>query len=147
VTRPAGMPLGLRLARSSKAIGQAFNAELAEAGGSLPVWLVLSSLAAADWPTQGDLAQSLGIEGATLTKHLDGLEAAGLVERRRDTGDRRAVRLELTDAGRELHERLRDVAIAFDRRLRTGVSSTEVEQLGDLLARLERNARDTGDHS
>jgi MarR family transcriptional regulator for hemolysin len=135
------MPVGLRLARSSKAIGYAFNAVLAEAGGSLPAWLVLSSLTSTQWPSQADLAQSLGIEGATLTKHLDGLEQAGLVRRQRAPDDRRAVRLELTDEGRALHARLLEVVIAFDRRLRAGLSEKELATLDDLLRRLEANVR------
>jgi MarR family transcriptional regulator for hemolysin len=142
MTRPGRMPVGLRLARSSKAIGYAFNAALAEAGGSLPVWLVLSSLTSTSWHAQVDLANALGIEGATLTRHLDGLERAGLVRRHRDPSDRRAVRLELTDAGRALHGELLSVVIAFDRRLRAGLTEAELAQLDELLTRLERNVRD-----
>ena len=74
VTRPAGMPGRPAPGRTAKLVGHAFNTALAEAGGSIPVWLVLSSLSATDWPTQADLAHSLGIEGATLTRHIDGLE-------------------------------------------------------------------------
>ena len=141
MTRPARMPVGLRLARSSKAIGYAFNTALAEAGGSLPIWLVLSSLSSADWPTQADLAHSLGIEGATLTRHLDGLEAGGLVRRTRGSDDRRAVRVELTENGRALHATLLGVVIAFDKRLRTGLTEAELATLDDLVTRLERNVR------
>ncbi len=143
MTRPARLPVGLRLARSSKAIGYAFNAALAEAGGSLPVWLVLSSLSSTDWPTQVDLANALGIEGATLTKHLDGLEEAGLVRRRRDSDDRRAMRVELTDAGRALHGALLGVVIAFDKRLRAGLTESELVRLDELLQQLEENVRAT----
>jgi MarR family transcriptional regulator for hemolysin len=141
MVKPVRMPVGLRVARSSKAIGYAFNAALAEAGGSLPVWLVLSSLTSAEWPAQVDLAKSLGIEGATLTRHLDALEEAGLVRRRRDPEDRRAVRLELTDEGRALHAELLSVVIAFDKRLRTGLTEAELGQLDTLLTRLEGNVR------
>ena len=141
VNRPTRMPVGLRLARSSKAVGHAFNAALEEGGGSLPVWLILSSLTAADWPAQAGLAASLGIEGATLTRHLDRMEEAGLLRRRRDPDDRRAVRLELTDRGRTLHGELLAIVIAFDRRLRAGLTEEELVLLDELLTRLERNAR------
>src|SRR6266446_3713846 len=113
--RPDGPPLGLQLAVTAKAVGRAFNAALAEAGGSLPVWLVLSSLESEPRRTQLDLARAVGIEGPTLTRHLDGLEQSGLVERHRDTADRRAVRVELTDAGKLLHRELRQAVIAFNK--------------------------------
>lgn len=138
------MPVGLQLARVSKSVGRAFNAALAEAGGSLPVWLVLSSLRSAQWRSQLELAQALGIEGATLTRHLDGLEEAGLVRRMRDPDDRRAVRVELTNDGSALHGRLLDVVIRFNRRLLRGLEASELEQLRAVLDRLERNAQATG---
>ena len=137
------MPVGLQLARASKTVGRAFNAALADAGGSLPVWLILSSLRSATWPSQLELAQALGIEGATLTRHLDGLEAAGLVRRARDPDDRRAVQVELTDDGAALHGRLLDVVIRFNRRLLAGLTETELDELRLVLDRLERNARET----
>lgn len=143
MTKPRGMPVGLQLARVSKAVGRAFNAALADAGGSLPVWLILSSLRSTTWPSQLELAQALGIEGATLTRHLDGLEAAGLVRRARDPDDRRAVQVELTDDGAALHGRLLDVVIRFNRRLLAGLTESELDELRLVLDRLEHNARET----
>jgi MarR family transcriptional regulator, transcriptional regulator for hemolysin len=134
-------PIGLHLANTAKTVSRAFNAALAEAGGSLPIWLVLTSLRGEQWRTQLELARSLGIEGPTLTRHLDGMERAGLVERRRDPSDRRAVQVELTDAGRELHNRLRSKVIAFDERLRSGLGAEELDQVRAVLARLEHNVR------
>jgi MarR family transcriptional regulator, transcriptional regulator for hemolysin len=139
--RPTQTPIGLQLASAAKTVSRAFNAALAEAGGSLPIWLVLTSLRGEQWRTQLELARSLGIEGPTLTRHLDGMERAGLVERRRDPSDRRAVQVELTDAGRELHSRLRSSVAAFDERLRSGLGAEELDQVRAVLARLEHNVR------
>jgi MarR family transcriptional regulator for hemolysin len=143
--RPEGPPIGLHLANTAKTVSRAFNAALAEAGGSLPVWLVLTALRGEQWRTQLELARSLGIEGPTLTRHLDGMERAGLVERRRDPSDRRAVQVELTDAGRELHNRLRGNVVAFDQLLRTGVDDEDLARLRTLLTRLEHNVGEKGD--
>ena len=101
--KPDTTPIGLQLAVTSKAVGRAFNASLAEAGGSLPIWLVLSMLKGESRRTQHELARAVGIEGPTLTRHLDGLEAAGLVVRRRHPVDRRAIQVELTARGEALH--------------------------------------------
>jgi MarR family transcriptional regulator for hemolysin len=133
------LPIGRQLALTAKAVTHAFNAALAEADGSIATWLILSSLEFDQWRSQHDLAAALGIEGATLTRHLDGLERAGLVVRVRDAADRRAVRVETTQAGRDLHQRLLQAAIAFDRRLRAGFSKDELDELRRLLLRLEEN--------
>lgn len=137
--RPLKTPIGLRLFTASKSVRRAFDHELSAAGGSIPMWLVLTNLKASAWRSQHDLAAAVGIEGPTLTRHLDALERQGLVRRRQDPADRRAVVVELTSAGHAAHARLLGVVIAFDRRLRSGMSANEVDRLRDLLGRLEEN--------
>lgn len=137
--RPRPDPLGRRLALASKRITTAFNAGLAAEGGSVPAWLILTALRRSRWRTQSDLAGSLGIVGPTLTRHLDNLEQQGWVLRTRDTGDRRAVRVEITEAGIEAHERMRQTVVAFDRRLRSGLSREELERFREVLDRLVSN--------
>lgn len=139
--RPGGTPIGLRLARTSKTVGRAFNDALAEAGGSLPVWLILTALRGEAHASQHELARAIGIEGPTLTRHLDQLEAAGLVRRVPHPDDRRAVRVEPTDPGLALHARLLEVVIAFNRRLIAGLTRDELDQLRRTLDALEANVR------
>lgn len=110
---------------------------MADAGGSASTWQVLLLVRSGNWETQSALAEELGITGATLTHHLNALERKGLVRRWREDSNRRVQRVELTDDGVELFDRLRDVARRHDQRLRSQLSDAEVEQLGDLLGRLE----------
>ena len=137
--RPAATPIGLQLARTAKAVGRAFSGALAEAGGSLPMFQVLTNLMGGRTPTQQELARALEIEGPTLTRHLDGFERAGLVTRTRDEADRRAVRVAITDAGRERHAVLLQAVITFDRRLRTGLDAATVDELRARLEQLQGN--------
>ncbi|HET6172735.1 MAG TPA: MarR family winged helix-turn-helix transcriptional regulator [Gaiellales bacterium] len=137
--RPQGTPIGLKLATTSKTVGAAFNAALAAEGGSVPVWLILSSLKHTLWSTQLDLARSLGIEGPTLTRHLDNLERNGLVSRQRSETDRRAFRVELTEAGEAAHDRMLGAVIAFNRHLQAGLSRDDLQRLDELLTQLARN--------
>jgi MarR family transcriptional regulator for hemolysin len=139
--RPERTPVGRKLATTAKAVGTAFNAALAEQGGSVPVWLILDALKHGPWTTQLDLARSLGIEGPTLTRHLDNLEAGGLVVRQRSGSDRRAVSVELTRAGEEAYGRMLGAVIAFNRRLQAGVPTEELRLLDDVLTRLGDNVR------
>ncbi len=142
--RPRGTPLGLQLARTSKTVGRAFNEALAEVGGSLPVWLILTTLREDAHPSQQQLARAVGIEGPTLTRHLDQLAAAGLVRRVPHSDDRRAVRVEPTEAGLALQARMLDVVIAFNRRLTAGLTQNDLAHLRELLDALEANVRDEG---
>jgi MarR family transcriptional regulator for hemolysin len=132
-------PIGLQVARTAKALSRAFDAALAEAGASLPTWLVLVSVKAQRPGMQRRLAETVGIEGPTLTHHLNRMERAGLVTRRRDPENRRVHLVELTREGEALFKRLRRRVVAFDRRLRAGIADDEVDALSRLLARLQQN--------
>jgi MarR family transcriptional regulator, transcriptional regulator for hemolysin len=110
--RPAHTPLGLHLTRVSRAASRAFDDALAEAGGSLPVWLVLVSLKGGGLASQRELAEEVGVKGPTLTHHLNTMESAGLVIRRRDPANRRLHQVEMTPEGDALFFRLRDAAMA-----------------------------------
>ena len=121
--------------------GLAGEEALAEVGGSLPVWLILTTLRGGEHPSQQQLAREVGIEGPTLTRHLDQLEAAGLVRRAPHPDDRRAVRVEPTEAGLALHARMLEVVIAFNRRLTAGLAQDDLERLRELLETLESNVR------
>lgn len=140
--RRPSMPIGLRLTRTSRAVTQAFERAMAEAGGSVPTWQVLLLIRSGNWETQSELADQLGITGATLTHHLNALERKGLVRRWREDSNRRVQRVELTEDGVELFNRLRSIAQRHDRLLRAQLSEAEVEQLGELLARLEAGVQD-----
>ena len=135
----AKRPIGLELVRSAKRVARAFNDALADAGGSLPTWLILSSLRGDEPSTQQQLARAVGIEGPTLTRHLDVLEEEGLVRRAPQPDDRRAMRVELTPAGEALFSRLLEVVIAFDRRLTAELDEGDLDTLRALLGRLEEN--------
>jgi MarR family transcriptional regulator, transcriptional regulator for hemolysin len=139
MSRPAHEPLGLHLTKVSRSVSRAFDDALAGAGGSLPVWLVLISLKSGQVASQRELADAVGIQGATLTHHLNAMESAGLVTRRRDPENRRQHVVELTPDGDALFLRMRDTAMAFDKRLRTGFTESEVGQLETLLTRLREN--------
>jgi DNA-binding MarR family transcriptional regulator len=58
------------------------------------------------------------------------------VRRWRDEGNRRVQRVELTDDGAALFERLRQVALRHDERLRSKLSDAEAAQLAELLDKL-----------
>ena len=136
---PPAEPIGIQVTRTARVVNRAFDQALAEAGGSQPVWLVLMSLKAQSHRTQRDLAGAVGIEGPTLTHHLHRMEAAGLVSRTRAPGNRRVQQVALTDEGEQAFHRLRTAVVAFDRRLRAGLSAADAAALGALLAQLRTN--------
>ena len=137
--RPARTPIGLELARAARTVSRAFDDALAEAGGSLPVWLVLLNLKTRKLSSQRDLAGAVGVREATLTHHLNAMDTQGLVTRTRDPANRRVHVVELTPAGEAAFIRLAEAATAFDRRLRDGLSDADLDGLAAVLGRLAAN--------
>lgn len=140
--RPDRTPIGLHLTRASRKVSRAFDDALAEAGGSLPGWLVLLALKSRPQASQREIAASIELTDATLTHHLNAMDAAGLLSRRRDPANRRVHVVEPTDRGDDAFLQMRAAAVAFDRRLRRGLSESDVEVLRDLLDRLVANVTD-----
>jgi MarR family transcriptional regulator for hemolysin len=74
-----------------------------------------------------------------LTHHLNGMETDGLLTRRRDPANRRVHLVELTEQGEAAFHRLRDVAVAHDRRLRAGLAESDLELFRRVLDRMLAN--------
>jgi MarR family transcriptional regulator for hemolysin len=140
VPRPTRTPIGLQLAGVARVVSRAFDDALAEAGGSVPVWLVLIAVKGRQQANQRELAATVGIQGATLTYHLNAMEAAGLVIRRRNPENRRTHTVALTADGEALFLRLREAVHGFDRQLRAGLAEVDIAELERLLGRLRQNA-------
>src|SRR5215469_17260710 len=143
--RPAVLPIGLRLTQVSRAVAREFDDALAAAGGSLPIWLVLLNVKTRSLANQRALAEAMGIREATLTHHLNAMEANGLLTRHRDPANRRIHVVALTEHGEQAFLRLRDAAIAFDRQLRRGISDADAATLSEVLGRLAANVGADGD--
>lgn len=137
--RLQGPPIGITLSNAARDVNRTFDDALGRAGGSRPRWLILMSLKEKRVASQRELAAKIGIEGATLTHHLNPMETDGLITRRRDPANRRVHIVELTTQGEVAFQDMLGTVIAFDQRLRTGFTDNEVAELARLLNRMRTN--------
>jgi MarR family transcriptional regulator, organic hydroperoxide resistance regulator len=84
----------------------------------------------------GELAEDAGVSSPTATRMLDGLERAGVVERRPSSSDRRVVTVRLSAKGRRLLRRKEEVVADKRRALYDSLSPAERTQAERLLRRL-----------
>jgi MarR family transcriptional regulator for hemolysin len=142
--------LGRQLYLTWKAAHDRLDSRLGEVGGSISQWVVLRVLVDEPALSHRDLARRLELTGATLTHHLDRLESEGYIERIRDTGDRRVVRVEVTPVGKARFHALDAIAVESDDALRALLSEREattlVRVLSKLHARLGDHPSPQGDH-
>jgi DNA-binding MarR family transcriptional regulator len=99
-------------------------------------YAVLAVLDEGERETQGAIADALGYDRGQLVGLLDELEEAGLVERRRDTTDRRRQIVQMTPAGRKTLGKLRALSARLDDAFFAALDPTERAELHGLLLRL-----------
>ena len=84
--------------------------------------------------TQIQVAKRVGIEGPTLTRTLDMLEADGLVERLADPTDRRNKHMRLTHAGYGALGEMFDIMAKWREQLLEGIPKADIKRNLDLLS-------------
>jgi DNA-binding MarR family transcriptional regulator len=91
-----------------------------------------------------DLADRMGVSAPTASRSVDALHELGLVERVHDARDRRALRIDLTPAGKELlAEKKAKAETAFAPAV-AALSAAERETLSKLLRRMTEAVRTSG---
>jgi len=101
--------------------------------------LVISFLAAGDGVTQLELVNATHLRAPSVSGILKKLEDNGFVERKRDDKDMRAVRVYLTDKGRDLDRRTIDKIRQVDAMALEGLTEAEKEQMMALLEKMRDN--------
>lgn len=89
----------------------------------------------------GELVRVFGIKQSTFTSLLDRLEKAGLIRREMNPGDRRSFLIHITDAGRELAERLNALLETFEGEIRERLSDRDLEGFRAVMAAVEEVTR------
>ena len=108
---------------------------LADSGVSMPQLTLLDWIAVSPGCGVREIALGLGLTAPTVSVSARRLQAAGLVERRPDPRDGRAIQLLLSAQGQALHQR----ALAFRReKMRGLLAGLSVPERATLLALLEQ---------
>jgi DNA-binding MarR family transcriptional regulator len=128
--------LGFLLGRAHLAHSTAVAHRLAPLGLS-PKGLGALSVLAEEGPlSQQRLGARQGIDRTTMVAVVDELEQSGLVERRRDPGDRRAYSLQATTKGRRVLKEAVETAARAEREFLAVIPVQEREQLKRTLRAL-----------
>ena len=88
-----------------------------------------------------ELAQQTGLANATLTSMLDRMEQKNLLRRTSDPGDRRKIRILLTEQAFGLREKYEAVTAAMTGITYQGFSEEEIKQLESYMERVLRNVQ------
>ena len=141
---PSTESLGVLLGLVRAEIVRTLEAELAERDIDLRFtqFLILKRLATLGSMGASELARKVELDGGAMTRQLDQLEAKGYLRRTPHEQDRRALRIELTDAGSTLWGRLTDCNDRVLEAAQRSLTKDERAHLRDYLERVLGALRD-----
>jgi len=118
---------------------QAVDRRLKSSGVTQASWMAIAVAAGAPAPlSQSELADRLGVEGATMVAMMDRLVKAGLLERQPCKQDRRINRVIVTAAGARLASAVNADAAAVRKELLGQMDSRHLAAATELLEALQR---------
>jgi MarR family transcriptional regulator for hemolysin len=89
--------------------------------------------------TQKEIADKMGIEGATLVPVIDKMEKDGLLKRKTDLADRRANRIYLTPKADSLWESMTECALKIRKSSTKNISENDIQITLDTLHKISKN--------
>ena len=132
--------LPFEIGETAHALRKAFDRRAVGLGVTRAQWKVMFRLERNPGLRQIELADMLDIEPITLSRIVDRLEEAELVERVADPADRRAWRLHVTARAQPLIEKLHLVADEMIAEAFAGIDPKDIEITRKVLARTRENA-------
>jgi len=132
------------IGETAHALRKAFTRRAASVGVTGAQWKVLFKLTLKPGLRQTDLADLLDIEPITLTRIIDRLQEAGLVERTPDPTDRRAWRLQVTAKAQPVVGKLRAIADEMTAEAFAGIEPNDIEITRKVLAQVRERAAQFG---
>jgi MarR family transcriptional regulator, transcriptional regulator for hemolysin len=134
--------LGLRIAFHihdvSRMRRSAYDQIMKPLGITRAQWWVLAHLSRHDGMMQTQLADVLDVGKASIGTLLERLEVGGFIERRADATDKRARRVFMLRAARQLMKKLTTAEAKFNDRILQGLSRLEREQFLRMLSLIKK---------
>lgn len=100
-------------------------------------WYILRALYDQDGQHASELARSVGRAATSFTPNLDKLQEKGLIERKPDPSDRRAVRIFLTEQAESRREEILGDAVELDSQIASLFTKEEHKHFLKVLATLQ----------
>lgn len=140
-TASSGSALGLLFRQVRDAMWQRMERELADSGQALSFsqFITIKSLATGGVASASDLARLANLNPGAMTRLLDKLEARGLLARSADPNDRRALNIQLTQAGESIWRDIEQCGQRVRERALRGMDEATRIQMTRLLEQVRDN--------
>ena len=132
--------VGFVVNNTAKSFQRSLDLELRKnVGVTLSQWRVVASLVLQPGLTQKEIADKMGIEGATLVPVIDKMEKEGLLKRKQDSTDRRVNRIYLTSKSDSLWASMTECALKIRKSSTKNISESDIQITLDTLRKISKN--------
>jgi DNA-binding MarR family transcriptional regulator len=119
-----------------QAIANKYNSLVTEFGITQSIGYLLINIDEKEGTTVSQAATLLGLKSTSLSRMLRQLEKSGLIYRESNAGDRRSVKIYLTDTGKQKRHQARVLVRQFNNYLDAHISENDRESLVKILNKI-----------
>jgi len=119
-------------------VANRYNQLVTEFGITQSIGYLLINIDEKEGTTVSQAAALLGLKSTSLSRMLNQLEQTGLIYRESNQGDKRSVKIYLTDMGKEKRHQARVVVKQFNNYLNEHISEAEKESLIAMLKKINK---------
>mgnify|MGYP001467514836 FL=1 len=106
-------------------ISRMYNIKAGKFGGSMAIGYTLLNIDKQGTPST-KLAPKMGMEPRSLTRMIKQLDESGLIKKQSDKNDKRLVKIFLTEKGKQVRSKARDVVISFNNDIQNQIDAKEL---------------------
>jgi DNA-binding MarR family transcriptional regulator len=115
-----------------------YNQIVTEFGITQSIGYLLINIDDVEGTTVSQAAALLGLKSTSLSRMLNQLEQTGLIYRKSNDGDKRSVKIFLTDLGKEKRNMAKDVVRQFNGYLNAHISEADKQYLTEMLKKINQ---------
>lgn len=119
-------------------VANRYNQLVAEFGITQSIGYLLINIDEKEGTTVSHAAALLGLKSTSLSRMLNQLEKTGLIYRESNQGDKRSVKIYLTELGKEKRHLARVVAKQFNNYLDAHINAADKEYLTEMLKKINK---------
>ena len=119
-------------------VANRYNQIVTEFGITQSIGYLLINIDEEEGTTVSQAAALLGLKSTSLSRMLNQLEQTGLIYRQSNTGDKRSVKIFLTDLGKEKRQMAKDVVKQFNNYLNAHISEADKLYLTEMLKKINQ---------
>ena len=116
-------------------IARMYNLKAANFGGTMAIGYALLNIDKEGTPST-KLGPKMGMEPRSLTRMIKSLEKKGWIEKKHDKSDKRLVKLHLTEEGKRLRQKTKEVVIHFNNILYEEIGEKELKTCFNVLQQI-----------